>query len=164
MSQVPESDENEAIVPQSRAAARVSRMLAAMLDGTYERGVTSREIAAEQGIAVHTVQKEASIVSHCVDVLADGGKQRVFDAIQARVDAITRKFEAADDVPGARVALEGLRDMARNYGFHGPQKGSGAPEDDDAADALREMLRDPPRWLADMLASLGWMRIESKAG
>jgi DNA-binding phage protein len=165
-----------AIVAQPRA--RVAEIIDAYVGGKYERGTSTKALAAKYGVSISVVEKEAATLAHAVDyIFAD--RERLELEIRAELRTIraeaARVYRAAleeSDEPelqaanGAlNAATKALDSIARNAGIGQPARAAVSRDEPPSADAsneLGELLRAPPPWLADMLAARGWMRLESR--
>lgn len=158
-----------------------------MLEKRWERGMAP-DIAQRFGVSADLVVHEAAIVSDILEIAGDdpealraeiaAGLRRVeAEAEELRQEAlkvelqygsegevIGAKREIAAAVAALGVKVKSLDTRARHRGIGVPQAKTlpGDASSGDPTGELRELLREPPPWLADMLAALGWMRLESK--
>lgn len=138
--------------------ARVRYVAALMASGRWKRGQTGAELADAWGVRLGRVEHDAADASLLLDMLGD--REALVQRIMVRLEGL-----AFDEDQDTRDVVAACKLMLETAGVLGAQKGGRPLEpDENATDALRELLREPPGWLADMLAALGWMRIESQAG
>jgi hypothetical protein len=141
-----------AIVAQPRA--RVAEIIDAYVGGKYERGTSTKALAAKYGVSISVVEKEAATLAHAVDyIFAD--RERLELEIRAELRTIraeaARVYRAAleeSDEPelqaanGAlNAATKALDSIARNAALPSPATSPRPPTPQTNLESSCERLR-----------------------
>jgi hypothetical protein len=88
---------------QDTVSARVSYVIELMASGLYERGVTSRELAADWGQSVKTTEEYAAQASRHLELL--GNREHVLQLVRKHAASWVRE-SGPDRVSASKLLLE----------------------------------------------------------
>jgi phosphate uptake regulator len=97
---------------QDTVSARVRYVIELMASGLYERGVTSRELAADWGLSVKSTEEYAAQASRHLELL--GQREHVLQMVRNRAAQWIDQF-GPDRVPAAKLLIETVGGIVQRH-------------------------------------------------
>lgn len=93
-------------------SARVRYVIGLMVDGRYERGITSRELAADWELSVKSTEEYASQASRHLELL--GSREHVLQLVRAHAAQWVAE-SGGDRVPASKLLLETVGGLVQRH-------------------------------------------------